>query len=340
MKTRLAAKTGTARHAVISISKARESQLGPSVEERMAAGRALRDRVPRPSHGKWAPAADRPDPVALLKESDRGRLSDLLPIRYGRMRVSPFAFYRGAAALMACDLSETPNTKIRVQVCGDCHLLNFGGYGSPERRLVFDINDFDETLPAPWEWDVKRLAASIVLAGRQNGWRARDCVDAVRVAVESYRAHMRAYAWMRAVDVWYSRLDAELFVEEAKTTDARKYWKRTLTKARQQTDEHLMPRLTDVVKGQLRITDHPPFIYHPLQYKKRARNVRDLFHRYRHTLPEERRVLLDRYQIVDIARKVVGVGSVGTRCAVVLLMAGRSDPLFLQFKEALPSVLD
>lgn len=306
----------------------------------MAAGKSLREKVPRTSHAKWAPAANRPDPIELLKKSDRGRLPDLLPIRYGRMRKSPFAFFRGAAALMAADLSPTPRTGLRVQACGDCHVSNFGGMGSLDRRLIFDINDFDETLPAPWEWDVKRLAASIVLAGRQNGWRARDCVDAVRVAVESYRAHMRAYGWMRAVDVWYSRLDAELFVEEAKTTDARKYWKRTLTKARQQTDEHLMPRLTDVVKGQLRITDHPPFIYHPLQYKQKARNVRDLFHRYRHTLPEERRVLLDRYQIVDIARKVVGVGSVGTRCAVVLLMAGEHDPLFLQFKEALPSALE
>src|SRR5271155_2264601 len=263
MKTRLAAKTGTARHAVISISKARESQLGPSVEERMAAGRALRERVPRNSHAKWSPAPDRPDPVALLKESDRGRLSDLLPIRYGRMRVSPFAFYRGAAALMACDLSKTPNTKIRVQVCGDCHLLNFGGYGSPERRLGFDINDFDETLPAPWEWDVKRLAASVVLAGRQKGFRERRCGDAARAVVASYRTHMREYAQMPALDAWYSHIDVDIFVVKAKSFKDKQYWKKVERAAYMQTAEYLLPKITKVSKGKRRIIDPPPLVYHP-----------------------------------------------------------------------------
>lgn len=328
------------REKVTSIDERRASGLWPTVEERMAAGKSLREKVPRSSHAKWAPPPNRPDPIELLKKSDRGRLPELLPIRYGRMRKSPFAFFRGAAALMAADLATTPKTRLRVQACGDCHVSNFGGMGSLDRRLVFDINDFDETLPAPWEWDVKRLAASIVLAGRQNGARERDCADAVRIAVESYRAHMRAYAWMRAVDVWYSRLDAEIFIKEAKTAEDQKYWKQALTKATLQTDERLMPKLTRVVRGQLRIADHPPFVYHPPQYQQKAKEVRDLFHRYRLTLPEERRVLLDRYQIVDIARKVVGVGSVGTRCAEVLLMAGKYDPLFLQFKEALPSVLE
>ena len=198
MKNTRAARIGSDADAVVSISKARdnsrEDSLGPTAEERMTAGRALRERVPRTSHAKWAPAADRPDPVTLLKESDRGRLAELLPIRYGRMRQSPFAFYRGAAALMAWDLAATPVTRIRVQACGDCHLLNFGGYGSPERRLVFDINDFDETLPAPWEWDVKRLAASVVLAGRQKGIGERRCAETARAVVASYRKHMREYA--------------------------------------------------------------------------------------------------------------------------------------------------
>jgi uncharacterized protein (DUF2252 family) len=328
------------REKVTSIDESRVSGLGPTIEERMAMGKSLREEVPRTSHAKWAPTANRPDPIELLKKSDRGRLPELLPIRYGRMRKSPFAFFRGAAALMAADLVPTPKTGLRVQACGDCHVSNFGGMGSLDRRLIFDINDFDETLPAPWEWDVKRLASSVVVAGRQNGVRGRDCANAARTAVESYRAHMRAYAWMRAVDVWYSRLDAELFVEEARSAEAKKYWKQALTKAALQTDEHLMPNLTDMVKGQVRIIDHPPFIYHPPHYTQKAKEVRDLFHRYRLTLPAERRVLLDRYQIVDIARKVVGVGSVGTRCAVVLLMAGDRDPLFLQFKEALPSALE
>src|SRR5580692_5350525 len=223
MKNARAARIGSDADAVVSISKARdnsrEDSLGPTAEERMAAGRALRERVPRTSHAKWAPAADRPVPVTLLKESDRGRLAELLPIRYGRMRQSPFAFYRGAAALMAWDLAATPVTRIRVQACGDCHLLNFGGYGSPERRLVFDINDFDETLPAPWEWDVKRLAASVVLAGRQIGARDRVCSDAALATVASYRRHMREYARMTALNTWYSHLDAEIFIQEAKTAE-------------------------------------------------------------------------------------------------------------------------
>src|ERR1700693_5778320 len=232
MKNTEAAKTGTAHPTVVSISKARpnsrEDSLGPTTDERMTAGKALRERVPRTSHAKWVPASDRPDPVTLLKESDRGRLSELLPIRYGRMRQSPFAFFRGAAALMAWDLAATPVTKIRVQACGDCHLLNFGGYGSPERRLVFDINDFDETLPAPWEWDVKRLAASVVLATRHAGTGEQRASDAARTSVESYRKRMRQYAEMTALEVWYSHLDLRLLADAAKTQAARKRWQKII----------------------------------------------------------------------------------------------------------------
>src|SRR5580693_2495962 len=340
MKTPLARKTGASHPAVVSISKGRANSLGPTVAERMAAGKALRDRVPRPAHAKWTPAADRPDPVAVLKESDRGRLADLLPIRYGRMRVSPFAFYRGAAALMACDLAKTPNTKIRVQVCGDCHLLNFGGYGSPERRLVFDINDFDETLPAPWEWDVKRLAASVVLAGRQKGIRERRCSETARAVVASYRTHMRAYARMPYLQAWYSHIDVDIFIEKAKTARDQKYWKKVERAAKMQTAEYILPKITEMSRGKRRIIDHPPLVYHPRDIAIIDEHVRALFHRYRLTLPEERRVILDRYHIVDIARKVVGVGSVGTRCDVALLMAGKDDALVLQLKEALPSVLE
>src|SRR5580693_7400829 len=188
------------------------SLLAPTVKQRLAAGKALREKVQRTLHAKWIPSANRPDPIELLKNSDRGRLPELLPIRYARMRRSPFGFFRGAAALMAFDLSRTPSTRIRVQACGDCHILNFGGFGSPERRLVFDINDFDETLHAPWEWDVKRLATSIVLVGRQKGDGEHSCKKAVRAAVTSYREHMNQYAKMRAVEVWYSALDAKILI--------------------------------------------------------------------------------------------------------------------------------
>jgi uncharacterized protein (DUF2252 family) len=314
--------------------------LHPSIEERMAAGKALRDRVSRKSQEKWNPASDRPDPIELLKRTDNGRLPELLPIRYGRMSQSPFAFFRGAAALMAFDLSKTPATGLRVQACGDCHIANFGGFGSPERKLVFDINDLDETSPAPWEWDVKRLATSVVLAARQIKLRERRCRDAARQAVQSYREHMRKYARMRAIDAWYSHLYANILVREAKNAAEKKRWQEIEKKAKRQTATQLLPQITYVHNGNRRIADRPPLVYHPRDYANAGKHATAMFHRYLHTLPEDRKVLLQRYQIVDIARKVVGVGSVGTRCAVVLLLASDNDPLFLQFKEAFPSVLE
>ncbi len=313
--------------------------IGPSAKQRIAQGKALRERVSRSSQAQWKPAPNRPDPIELLKHSDRGRLESLLPIRYGRMRQSPFGFFRGAAALMAADLSTTPATGLRVQACGDCHIANFGGFGSPERRLVFDINDFDETLPAPWEWDVKRLAASIVLAGRELGLGGKHCVAAARAAVQSYREHMREYAEMRALEVWYSHLDAEIFIDEAQSAAARKRWSRIEKNAKLQTAEHVFPKITVVRNGRMRIVDVPPLVYHPPDVASIGKHVRDMFERYRRTLPEERRVVLERYRIIDVARKVVGVGSVGTRCDVALLMAGANDPLFLQFKQAGTSAL-
>src|SRR5579864_1964612 len=219
------------------------SVIGPSAVERMSAGKALRKKVPRSSHADWAVAANRPDPIAVLRNSDRGRLPELLPIRYGRMRQSPFAFFRGSAAVMAWDLSKTPATGIRTQACGDCHVSNFGGFASPERRLLFDINDFDETLQAPWEWDLKRLAASIILASRELGLTAGRCEDAVQAMAKSYREHMREYAHMRALEVWYSHIDAEVFIEEGTTTAAKKRWEQVEEKARLQTAEHFFPKV-------------------------------------------------------------------------------------------------
>ncbi len=323
-----------------SIRRERSSAIGPSVEQRMNEGKALRQKVSRTSQAKWTAPSGRPDPIEILRQSDQGRLSELLPIRYGRMRQSPFAFFRGSAAVMAWDLSKTPATGIRVQACGDCHAANFGGFASPERQLLFDINDFDETLQAPWEWDVKRLAASVVLASRELGLGGGRSEAAVHTMAKSYREHMREYAQMRNLEVWYSRMDAEVFIKEAKTATAKKRWEQVEDKARLQTAEHIFPRIADVVNGRTRIVDHPPLVYHTRESDLMQKHVTQMFHSYRETLPAERRVILDRYHIIDVARKVVGVGSVGTRCAVALLMAGEHDPMLLQFKEALPSVLE
>jgi uncharacterized protein (DUF2252 family) len=320
-------------------SPANVAGLGPSAKERMSFGKKLRERVPRSSQAPWRPSPNRPDPIQLLKHADRGRLEALLPIRYARMKQSPFGFFRGSAALMAADLSTTPSAGLRVQACGDCHLANFGGFGSPERRLVFDINDFDETLPAPWEWDVKRLAASTVLAGRERGLGDKGCSSAARTMVRSYREHMREYAEMRALEVWYSHLDAEVFIDEAQTAAARKRWNRIEKKAKLETAQNVFPKITAMKTGRRRIVDRPPLVYHPPNIAGISKHVREMFEHYRRTLPEERRVVLQRYHVVDIARKVVGIGSVGTRCDIALLMAGANDPLFLQFKQANESVL-
>ena len=311
-----------------------------TTKDRLAAGKKLRENVPRSSHSRWTSRKNRVDPIELLRQSDSGRLLNLLPIRYARMRESPFSFFRGAAALMAADLASTPVTGIRVQACGDCHVANFGGFGTPERQLIFDINDFDETLPAPWEWDVKRLAASIVLAMRQSSLGERHCSDAARISMESYRKHMREYAEMTALEVWYSHLNAELFVQKAKTLDARKRWQKLEAKATLNTSRREFPKITALQHGRPRIIDRPPLISHSRDIARLGKHVRQMLDRYRVTLPEERRIVLDRYALVDVARKVVGVGSVGTRCAVALLMAGPDDPLLLQFKEARASVLE
>jgi len=325
---------------VQGIDRQELSKLGPSIQERMDSGKLLREKIPRSSHTQWSAPADRPDPIALLHRSDRGRLPELLPIRYGRMQHSPFAFYRGSAAVMAWDLHRTPVTGILVQVCGDCHSANFGGFASPERQLLFDINDFDETLRAPWEWDVKRLAASVVLASRELGLNQNRCNDAVLTMAQAYREHMAEYAQMRALEVWYSHMDAEVFIEEAKSAAARKRWEQVEEKARHQTAEHIFPKIAAVMNGRTRIVDHPPLVYHPHNSELIQKHVVHMFQRYRQTLPEERRIILDRYHIIDVAWKVVGIGSVGTRCALALLMAGEHDPMLLQFKEAHASVLE
>jgi uncharacterized protein (DUF2252 family) len=308
--------------------------------ERLAAGRALRTRVPRSVHGDWKPPADRPDPAELLEASNRTRVPGLVPIRYGRMLQSPFAFLRGAAAVMAHDLAGTPTTGLRVQACGDCHLMNFGGFASPERTLLFDINDFDETLPAPWEWDLKRLATSVAVACRHLNGSAGDCREAVLAGVRSYRERLREYARMKVLDVWYARIPFKTLVHLSRTAAERKLWEQGARVARARTAVHVIPKLVATVREHRRIVDNPPCIYHPGQVEAFEAEMRALFKRYRASLPDSVRFLFDRYRFVDAAVKVVGVGSVGTRCAVAYFEAGPDDPLLLQVKEAQQSVLE
>ena len=314
----------------------------PSRAELYKRGEELRTKCPRSSHAAWKPGKDRENPLSLIKESNKGRLPVLVPIRHGRMMKSPFTFYRGAALNMAADLATTPASGPRVQVCGDAHLLNFGAYATPERRVIFDVNDLDETLPAPWEWDVKRLAASFVLACRSNGLSEDDARDAALACVRSYREHMAEFSQMRALDVWYASLEEDAIPQIMKK-ETRKRFRKRLAKARKQSVvEHDFPKLASTASEDVTIKDNPPLIYHwdELGKGKYVANIRRAFARYRDTLPEERRVLLDRFQIKDMAIKVVGVGSVGTYCAILLLMAAEDDPLFLQIKEANASVLE
>ncbi len=308
--------------------------------DRFAAGKALRHRVPRSAHSAWTPDPDRPDPVDLLEKVDRSRVARLLPIRYARMALSPFTFLRGSAAIMARDLAGTPTTGLRVQLCGDAHVENFGAFATPERDRVFDVNDFDETLPGPWEWDVKRLATSLVLAARQSRFPPAASRAAVRAGLRAYREAMAAYARMRYLDVWYARLDLETLSERIPRA-ARRNIRRTLAKARHRTGFHAFPRLVEPVRGEFRIRDDPPLIVHYRDHADAEASAR-FFADYLATLPVERRMLLERYHLVDVAQKVVGVGSVGTVCSVLLLMADDDvpDPLFLQLKEAEASVLE
>jgi uncharacterized protein (DUF2252 family) len=308
----------------------------------MSAGKALRDNNPRADHGRWRARRRRPDPIQLLRADDGDRLPDLVPIRYGRMMASPFAFYRGTAAIMASDLSGTPVTGLRVQSCGDCHLMNFGGFATPERNILFDINDFDETLPAPWEWDIKRLAASFVLAARSRGLADGKAWEAAATCARSYRKHLIEYAELHPLDVWYARVTAEDIVNLLPPGGRARLRARIDKAAKRPGSEVDLPKLTDMVSGQLGIRDAPPLIFHPDKSRESDFEGRldRVFDSYAATLPQDRHVLLDEYRRVDAAIKVVGVGSVGRRCWIVLLMSASNQPLFLQFKEAAGSVLE
>jgi len=308
-------------------------------EERLAAGKALRKQVPRSAHSQWLPRSDRPDPVLLLEQSDYGRLPNLLPLRYERMAKSPFAFMRGAAMIMAQDLATTPATGLEVQAMGDCHLLNFGAFATPERNLIFDINDADETLPAPWEWDIKRLAVSVLVAGQDIRLSDRDSGAAILATVRSYRQHMEEFAGMTALQVWYSRLTVERIIELSDRPNPKGTQLFEAPKVVYHQASSILPEMTKLVNGQPRIVDKPPLVYH-LEDDRTLLEIEQALPQYRASLRDDVRVLFDRYHLVDLAMKVVGVGSVGTRCAVALFMAGEADPLFLQIKEARRSVLE
>jgi uncharacterized protein (DUF2252 family) len=318
--------------------------------ERIAQGKAVRAEVPRRSHGAWEPPPARPDPVSLLEEQARTRVPELVPIRYGRMLTSPFAFYRGAAYIMASDLSHTPRSGLRVQLCGDAHLTNFGVFAAPDRRMVFSLNDFDETLPGPFEWDVKRLLASLTVVGRELGFSEAQRFAAVTAGAESYRTAIGKFAAMPTMDVWYARLELEeIFDRWAPTAGGKSLEtaRRNLKKAQTKDSLKALGRLTRLADGKRRIVSDPPLIVPvedlapPESHDLIAETFRSLLRTYSRTLPRDRRKLLQRFDYQHAARKVVGVGSVGTRAWIVLLVGrDEGDPLFLQAKEAQTSVLE
>ena len=318
-------------------------QAQPSLAELKAMGKALRDKCPRDSHAEWKPPHNRPDPVRVVLKTDEGRLPDLLALRHGRMVLSPFTFYRGSAFAMAQDLAGTPSTGIRVQCGGDSHLVNFRGLATAERQVIFALNDLDETLPAPWEWDLKRLAASVVVACRDNGLSESVAKDAVLGCVRSYRKRMAEFSEMKVLDLWYFALEANMMIASIKDDTIRRGAIKNVSKARESsTSEGLFPKLIDDAGGSSRFKDQLPAIFHwkghtPSEIHK---EVRLAFERYRESLAPNYRMLLDRYEIMDAAVKVVGVGSVGTGCWMMLLMARGKDPLILQVKEARASVLE
>ncbi len=318
----------------------------PTRQERRDAGVLLRDTVPLASHADWTPAPDRTSPIELLEIQAATRVSELVPIRYGRMMASPFPYYRGTPIVMASDLARTPQTGVHAQICGDAHLMNFGLFATPERNLIFDVNDFDETLPGPWEWDIKRLAASVVVAALENAMSKEDAYETARRTVEAYARWMGTYAEMSTLDLWYSKVDMAaidgVLAASGRILDdsVRHQVDSAMTKATHRTNAETLPKLTEVVDGRRRLLDNPPLINH-LPRDDHDFSFLHAFQLYRESLRPSLRVVLDRFAVADVARKVVGVGSVGTRCYVVLMLGiDGNDPLFLQVKEAEASVLE
>ncbi|MBW4652590.1 MAG: DUF2252 domain-containing protein [Kaiparowitsia implicata GSE-PSE-MK54-09C] len=308
--------------------------------DRQAEGKALRKQVPRSAHREWTPTGDRPDPLALIEASNQGRNPDLIPLRYGRMLQTPFTFFRGSALIMAADLATVPTTGIPVQACGDSHLMNFGGFASPERNLLFDLNDFDETLPAPWDWDVKRLVTSLVIAAQDMEFDAESTYQVARATVSSYRQTMRLFRRMTALETWYTQLDDESLIQHAPGSITKQHWQQMARRAYKRTLVHTFKEFVEQADGYYRFVELPPVLYRPPNYDQYFAEIRALFEQYRRTLQNNCQYLLERYQLFDVAIRVGGVGSVGTHCGVALLMADEGDPLILQYKEATASVLE
>lgn len=309
-----------------------------SRKERLEAGQRLSESLPHALHAVWKPPRKHRDPIDILEASNRYRLPDLVPVRYGRMLRSPFTFLRGSAGVMAHDLATTPTTGIQVQACGDCHLLNFGLFATPERNLIFDINDFDETLPAPWEWDVKRLAISFVVAARDNQLSDNDAQAIAAECVRAYRERLRKLSKMSPLEVWYDRMDAQMIIDMAPNAKIKKNRELLITKAKVRIGDYLYPTISSEVAGRRRLLDQPPILFH-IYERDFEQRVHMALQDYRLSLPLERRVLFDRYRLEDFVVKAVGIGSVGTYCFVGLFFSAENHPLLLQFKEASPSVL-
>ncbi|MBZ4035910.1 DUF2252 domain-containing protein [Flavobacterium sp. 17A] len=327
------------------IKHVKETRFDPiaSKAERYEKGASIRKKTPLSEHKEWSSFKNRKDPVAILIQTSIGRVESLIPIRYSRMMESPFSFFRGAAAIMAADLAHTPVSGINLQLCGDCHLMNFGGFATPERKLVFDINDFDETFPGPWEWDIKRLAASFVIAGRWRKFSNKNCKEFAWHVADSYKRHMLDYSKLSALQIWYADIDLAELIELGHDKDIKEFNQKRIKKASEYTaHEKEFAKMTYFDGARARIKDEPPLIFHPSgDLEKMIANEGEIIHnRYLESLSDDKQVLLSRYMLHDLAIKVVGVGSVGTLCGISLLMSATGEPIFLQFKEARKSVLE
>jgi uncharacterized protein (DUF2252 family) len=308
-------------------------------KEKYNTGKKLRDKTPRSEHANWKAPRNRPSVKKMIELSDYDRLPDLIPVRHFRMSASPFVFYRATASIMARDLSQTPSSGIIVQACGDCHLMNFGGFATPERHIIMDINDFDETLPGYWEWDVKRLATSFILAAREKQFSEKNVEEVSMELLTAYQKAMNEYSQMKFIDLWYLKFDLEEIAAQHKE-QAKDRLAKTLAKARSQTHDSVFYKMTSDNMGQFNITEEPPLIMHPFNLKESMDMINSFLDQYKNTLQPDRKFLFEQYKVTDVALKVVGVGSVGTRCYVVLLLNDDKEPIFIQVKEARQSVLE
>ena len=312
-------------------------------DDRRDRGKILHEAIPHASHSKWVKPEGRPSPVDIIEKTHEGRIAELAPLRWGRMLISPFTFYRGTAAIMVYDLATTPATGVRVQACGDCHMLNFGAFATPERNIIFDLNDFDETLPAPWEWDLKRLAVSFVLGVRDNGLKDKYAQGAAEAVAKAYRKKMAEYSKKSILDIWYDRIDWEAVIQKTSDPELQKKIKAKTEKSMKRTIQgHYFPKMSELHDGRYIFKDNPPALYHLKgeESEKFREDTLAAFQQYRSSLQDDKQRLFDRYKLSDVAIKVVGVGSVGTCCAVALMLAPDTEPLILQLKEAKASVLE